>query len=482
MLNAKDGPRVLLLSDLEKEAQRGISSGALQAVPPTKIDPQSVYTVMYTSGTTGNPKGVMLTHYNMMSVLNSFLTVNTEEVNPLPDGAEKVHLSYLPLAHIMERAINLMALIRGSKIGFWRGDVDGLIDDMKVIKPPMFIGVPRIFQRIQDKVSKQIQDSSFIAQWLFRTAYRRKLDAMLNRQEPSKIWDRLIFNKIKAAFGGNITFIGSGSAPLSAELAHFLKVCLAPIVGEGYGLTETSAGGTGTHEFDLKYGHVGQPRTNMQLKLVSVPEMDYRVSDEGGPRGEVWMRGSSIFKGYFKEDAKTRDVVTKDGWFKTGDIARWRPEGRLEIVDRKNNIFKLSQGEYIRPEFIQNVYGASRFETNIFVDGNSSQNYLVAIIVPDMEALQQYFDSVNDGPGKGLKVEAVSDMNENKEIMRVIQEDMAALAVRAKLNGFEKVKKFRLKKEEFSAENGLLTISMKLKRNVARKRFEKEIAEMYRKR
>jgi len=304
----------------------------------------------------------------------------------------------------------------------------------------------------------------------------------LKRQEPSALWDRLIFNKIKAAFGGNLVFIGSGSAPLSADAAHWLKVCLAPIVGEGYGLTETAAGGTGTHEFDLKYGHVGQPRTNIQLKLVSVPEMDYRVTDKGGPRGEVWMRGPSIFKGYFKEDAKTRDVVTSDGWFKTGDIARWRPEGRLEIVDRKKNIFKLSQGEYIRPEFIQNVYGASRFVTNIFVDGNSSQNYLVAIIVPDKEALQQYFDSVTEGPGKGLKVDAVSDLNENKEIMRVIQEDMAALAVRAKLNGFEKVKKFRLKKEEFSAENGLLTISMKLKRNVARKRFEKEIAEMYRKR
>ena len=149
----------------------------------------------------------------------------------------------------------------------------------------MFIGVPRIFQRIQDTVLKQIQDSSFIAQWLFRTAYRRKLDAMLKRQEPSTLWDRLIFNKIKAAFGalrlslsfvtvaeplwfvegGNIVFIGSGSAPLSEDVAHFLKVCLAPIVGEGYGLTETAAGGTGTHEFDLKYGHVGMTRPNIQV-------------------------------------------------------------------------------------------------------------------------------------------------------------------------------------------------------------------------
>merc|ERR550539_1328786 len=372
----------------------------------------------------------------------------------------------------MERAINLMALIRGSKIGFWRGDVDGLIDDMKVIKPPMFIGVPRIFQRIQDTVLNQINSSSFIAQWLFRTAYRRKLDAILNRQEPSKIWDRLIFNKIKAAFGGNITFIGSGSAPLSAELAHFLKVCLAPIVGEGYGLTETCAGGTGTHEFDLKYGHVGMPRTNVQLKLVSVPEMNYLVTDKPNARGEIWMRGPCIFKGYYKNQAKTDEVLRKDGWFQTGDIGEWRQEGRLQIIDRKKNIFKLSQGEYIRPEYIQNCYKLSRYIANIFVYGNSFENYLVAIIVPDFEALEQV---------DGIDVNEPKDINKNLKVVELIKADMKIQEANAKLNGFEKVKKFKLIREMFTAENGLLTISMKLKRNAARNKFEKELKELYKK-
>ena len=152
----------------------------------------------------------MLTHYNIMSFLNSFLTVNTEELHPLPPGAERVHLSYLPLAHIMERAINLMTLIRGTKIGFWRGEIDGLIEDMNVIKPPIFVGVPRIFQRIQDMVFNKINESSFIRKWLFKYAYDKKLRAIRSREESSAFWDKLIFQKINDAFGGNITFVGSG--------------------------------------------------------------------------------------------------------------------------------------------------------------------------------------------------------------------------------------------------------------------------------
>merc|ERR1712154_678877 len=173
-----------------------------------------------------------------------------------------------------------------------------------------------------------------------------------------------------------------------------------------------------------------------------------------------------------KDQTKTDEVLMKDGWFATGDIGEWRQEGRLQIIDRKKNIFKLSQGEYIRPEFIQNVYKLSRYIANIFVYGNSFENYLVAIIVPDFEALSQV-----EGIGDIKK----GDLNKNGKVVELIKADMKIQENNAKLNGFEKVKKFRLHREEFTNDNGLLTISMKLKRNVARQRFQKDIDQLYKK-
>ena len=171
-------------------------------------------------------------------------------------GVERgIHLSYLPLPHIMERLINLVNLQRGSLIGFWCNDRETLIEDMQMIKPIMFVGVPRIHQKIQDKILNGINSSSFIVRKLFEYGYKKKLNSLNNRQEPSKFFEK-IFAKINAAFGGNIQLVMSGAAPLSQETAEFLKVIFGGI-GEGYGLTETCASGTGTHEFDLKYGHVG---------------------------------------------------------------------------------------------------------------------------------------------------------------------------------------------------------------------------------
>ena len=237
-------------------------------------------------------------------------------------------------------------------------------------------------------------------------------------------------------------------------------------------ITETSGSGTGSHPFDLTCGHVGLPRPCMSLKLVDVPDMSYMTTDKPHPRGEIWLKGPCIFKGYYKDPKKTDEVLGKDGWFKTGDIGVWKPEGRLVIIDRKKNIFKLSQGEYVRPEFIQNVYKGCNFVNNIFVYGNSYQNYLVGIIVPDFEALEQVDASLGSP-------DALNDKEKYGKIESLIKKDLEIQASEAKLNGFEKVKKFRLFGEEFSSDNGLLTISMKLKRNDARKRFQKDIDEMY---
>eukprot|EP01083_Nonionella_stella_P282499 961271_1 len=199
-----------------------------------------------------------------MSVLNGFMDIDPSD-NDQGDE-EIVHLSYLPLAHAMERMLNLLMLMKGYKIGFFCGSTDRLIEDMNVIKPSAFFGVPRIFQKIQDMVMNGINSKGKILQWLFNYAYENKIYEINNRivgAEKSKsggflernIFSKLFWSKIRSAFGGNIKMIGSGSAPLSSELMEFLKVTLSDVVSEGYGLTETCAGGTGCHIFDLKYGH-----------------------------------------------------------------------------------------------------------------------------------------------------------------------------------------------------------------------------------
>ena len=253
----------------------------------------------------------------------------------------------------------------------------------------------------------------------------------------------------------------------------FLFVCLFFLFFCFFAFTiETTASGTGSHPFDLTCGHVGQPRACISLKLVDVAEMNYMTTDKPNPRGEIWLKGPPIFKGYYKDQQKTDDVLGKDGWFKTGDIGEWRGEGKLVIIDRKKNIFKLSQGEYIRPEFIQNVYKACNFVNNIYVYGDSYQNYLVGIIVPDFEALAQIDENLSTP-------DSLNDKEKYLKIEGLIKKDLEIQETEAKLNGFEKVKKFKLYGEEFTNENGLLTISMKLKRNEARKRFQKDIDQMY---
>eukprot|EP01083_Nonionella_stella_P151258 483037_1 len=457
------------VTELEQLGEQYMKTHTYKDVYPTSND---LCTIMYTSGTTGNPKGVMLSQESVMTILATCLEFDPDAMFNIKDP---VHLSYLPLAHIFERVINLWSLSKGRPVTFFNGDQTRLVEDILMTKPQVMIGVPRIWQKIQDTVMNKINSSPFMVRKVFEYAYDHKLNRIKNRQNPLWIFEKTLFKKFRAAFGGRLTQVVSGGAPLSTETAEFLKVCLSENVTEGYGLTECMTGCT-SHEFDLKYGHVGVPTIVTELKLVSVPEMEYLVTDKPCPRGEVWLRSKSLFVGYYKNKEKTKEVLdSKTGWFKTGDIGLWREEGRLQIIDRKKNIFKLSQGEYVRPEYVQNIYRGSAFVANVFVYGDSFQRFLVGIIVVDKEALKMHL---------GVEMEHIDQMvsGEDERIVQLIQKDLIVQADKVKLNSFERVKKFKLISEDFTVENGLLTTSMKLKRNAAKLKFQKEIDMMYAKR
>jgi long-chain acyl-CoA synthetase len=199
------------------------------------------------------------------------------------------------------------------------------------------------------------------------------------------LWDRIVFNKIKMLFGGQVRFMCTGSAPIAGEVLEFLKACFCAPICEGYGMTEGTAAGTATYFHDLEVGHVGGPLQNVKFRLRDIPEMNYLASADP-PKGELQFWGPSVMSGYFKNKEKT-DEVLKDGWLSSGDVGLINPNGSIKIIDRAKNIFKLSQGEYVAPEKLENVFIQSSWIAQIWIIGDSIRDYVVTFIVVDPDAV-----------------------------------------------------------------------------------------------
>jgi long-chain acyl-CoA synthetase len=435
-------------------------------VPPA---PSDVATICYTSGTTGVPKGAVLTHANLIANsagMAEFVTV----------GVGDRHISYLPLAHIYERVSMLTATHKGCAVGFYRGDVALLLEDIEELQPTLFTSVPRLYNRIYDKVMGAIQQSSPVARKLFEMAYASKRAALrggdLSGGRFGPMWDRLVFSKVRARLGGKVRLMTTGASPISEEVFDFLRICFGATVIEGYGMTETSCVISMTSHGDATSGHVGGPVVCCEVKLVDIPEMNYTNADKPTPRGEVCVRGPSVFQGYYKDEQQTREVLDDDGWLHTGDVGTWLEGGRLKIIDRKKNIFKLAQGEYIAPEKLENVYVRSPFVAQSFVFGDSLRHQLVAVVVPDPDHLLPW--AASRGMAREMDV-----LCKNKAVKAAVLASMLAEGKAAKLRSFEQVAAVHLTPDLFSVENGMMTPTFKLKRPQASAAFKADIAAMY---
>lgn len=303
--------------------------------------PSNLASICYTSGVTGEPKGVMITHKNLAAMVAGALSSG---VDVLPTD---VYISYLPLAHMYERMVIETLLSCGAAIGFYGGDLLNLIDDIYTLEPTLLAGVPRVLNKLYYKLMDSIHLQGGMYQNMFDAAYSSKLNSLKTKSKlDSFIWDKTVFSPIKKKLGGKIRFILSGSAPLNPDIHDFFKIAFTCPVIQGYGLTETAATGTCQVKDDTRSGHVGIPFSCCEIKLVSVPEMEYYVSSNP-PKGEICIRGPNVFAGYYKQPEKTKDVIDEDGWFHTGDIGSIDENGNLSIIDRIKNIFKLSQGIYV---------------------------------------------------------------------------------------------------------------------------------------
>ncbi|TMS22998.1 long-chain-fatty-acid--CoA ligase 1a isoform X1 [Larimichthys crocea] len=452
------GVEILSLKEFEALGKANLK----KPVPPK---PEDLALICFTSGTTGDPKGAMLTHGNVISNTAAFIKIT--EINCML-SLHDIHISYLPLAHMFERVVQCVVLTHGARIGYFQGDIRLLMDDLKTLRPTIFPVVPRLLNRMFDKVFSQANTP--LKKWLLDFAFRRKeADLKSGVVRRDSMWDKLIFRKVQASLGGRVRLMITGAAPVSPTILTFLRAALGCQFYEGYGQTECTAGCTMSLPGDWTAGHVGPPLPCNAVKLADVPEMNYLAANG---EGEVCVKGPNVFLGYLKDPEKTAEAIDQDGWLHTGDIGKWLPNGTLKITDRKKHIFKLAQGEYIAPEKIETVYNLSDPVAQIFVHGDSLQACLVGIVVPDPDFLPIWIKK------KGIEG-SYSELCKSKEVKDTILQDLLRLGKEAGLKSFEQVRDITLHPEMFSVQNGLLTPTLKAKRAELRQRFREHIDELY---
>lgn len=446
--------------------------------------------IMYTSGTTGHPKGVVLKHRAFIASCAAGYCFWDHFGAGLRSTDR--YISYLPMSHIFEQQAQALMLGCGGKIGYYAGDVRQLKDDMLALRPTIFAGVPRVYTRFQQQINAGVEASSSLKQKLFASAYKRQLAAEQSVQDRkpvprSKVMDKVVFDKVRARLLPDVRLMITGSAPMSPQTNDFLKVTLGRPIIQGYGLTETVGGVTCSAPAHSVSGNCGGPLPGVRIKLVSVPEMGYTTDDKPLPRGEIWISGACLFSRYYKNKTATEEAFSDIGgtrYFKTGDIGQWLEDGTLQVIDRKKNLFKLAQGEFVSPEQLEQEYVKCTLVGQIWIYGSSMQSYLLAVVVPDAEAAKVWAEQT--GACKtpdAFDLKAVAGLPAFKGALLAELGDMRR---QAGLKGFEEIKDCIIETDGinelgqgFNTENNLLTPSMKLRRPQLAERYKDTLEDMY---
>ena len=435
--------------------------------------PETIMTICYTSGTTGDPKGVMLSQKNMISVLE---TVIRDSSVPLDENG--THISFLPLAHIFERMVISGFMGVAAKVGFISGSVrTTLMEDMSILGPTLLFTVPRVLQTVRKKI---FDGFDALGGWKRRLAYTAYYTKLENYKKygiiTHLIYDKLVFAKIRAMFGNKLKTVLCASAPMPKELADDFKVFLSIPIIEGLGMTELSGSAFCTNYHDLNNFTAGGVTSGVKMIIKSVPDLGYTIDDMidgiNCPAGEICLKGPLIFNGYYKNDLENSKAFDEDGYFHTGDVGRIFPYygNGLKIVDRVKEIFKLSQGEYIIPAKLESVYVKSNFIQQIMIYGNSTMNNILAIICPDKQHCARELDITEE--------ELIKD-EENPKLKKIILNDLDRLAIEANFNGLEKVKFILLTFEGFTIQNECMTPTMKIVRKKVEIRFKNRIEKLF---
>ncbi|POY76845.1 hypothetical protein BMF94_0097 [Rhodotorula taiwanensis] len=434
--------------------------------------PQSddVACIMYTSGSTGAPKGVQITNGNIVACIGAVQKLIGHIV-----CRGETYIAYLPLAHVMEFAVELCFMWVGARMGF--GNVKTLTDasvrnclgDIRALQPTIMVGVPAVWETIRKGIVSKVKAAGGVKSRLFDLGLAAKRFGGRG-SFLGNVADSVVFKAVKENTGGKLKYAMSGGAPISRETQEFLTLALVMII-QGYGMTESTAMLCLLPPEMHQYGTVGVPVPSCEVKLVDVEEAGYR-STNNPPQGEIWIRGPSVTKGYYKRDDLTKEAWTEDGWFMTGDIAQWNKDGTLSVIDRKKNLVKLAGGEYIALERLESLYGSCEYVARIMVHADSSANKPMAVIFPHEANLKQLASSL--GVSGGL-----SDLVHNKQVQEAVLKALNGVGKKSNLKPLETLQTVVMTDEEWTPQNGMLTAAQKLNRKEILKQHKKEVDAVY---
>jgi long-chain acyl-CoA synthetase len=455
-----DLKKVILISGAPEVSNRAITLGELEHLGTVgdealwkkevdDIEPKDLATLVYTSGTTGPPKGAMLTHGNFMGEM--------EACDQLFDLTDKdVGLIFLPLAHIFARVMQFFQV----RVGFLQAyaeSIDKLVDDLGEVKPNSFASVPRIFEKVHEKIMYQVEAGSPLKKAIFSWAMAVGMEKNRGKKKwlQGKIADILVFKKLKAKLGGRLKFTISGGAPLSKEIAEFF-LAAGILLLEGYGLTETTAAINCNTSKDLKVGTVGKAVAGVEEKIAS--------------DGEILVRGPMVFAGYYKNPEATKEVLGSDGWFKTGDIGEIDAAGFLKITDRKKDIIVTAAGKNIAPQNIESLLKTIPYVSQIMVHGDR-RKYLTALVTLNRESVEEYAKT------EAIIYKEFSELSHHPKVMGLIKKSIDEKSRR--LASFESIKRFAILENDFTQESGELTPTLKVKRKFVTDKYREVLDKLY---
>ena len=419
-----------------------------------EVDEMSCATIIYTSGTTGVPKGVMLSHHNLMNQFKNFCQT--------PSPWSKRAFSFLPVCHAYERALIYMYHYLGMSI-YYAESIATIADNMKEVHPTMMCAVPRVLEKFYDKIYSSGKSMKGLSKTIFYWSMRITEDYKIEGRSwfynlKLKIADKLVYSKIRAKLGAeNFDIIVSGAASITKKISGFFSAIKMPVF-EGYGLTETSPVITVSNrdKYGREVGAVGQP----------LPGVEVRIADNG----EIICRGHNVMMGYYKQPELTAEVIDKDGWFHTGDLGKFNEHGLLQITGRMKNLFKTSLGKYVNPDVVEGKFGVSGFIEQIVVVGEN-QKFAAALIHPDFAFLKDWCKSHN------IPYTTNEEMILNEEVKKRYDREVKKL--NEGLGEVEKVKKYQLIADEWTIANGILTPTLKVKRKVVMERYYEQIEKLF---
>ncbi|XP_050670351.1 long-chain-fatty-acid--CoA ligase 4 isoform X2 [Leptidea sinapis] len=466
----KAGIRIVSYKEVLEKGQQS----RIEMVPPK---PSDTAIIMYTSGSTGVPKGVVLSHRNMIATLKSF-------ADAVPMYDDDVLMGFLPLAHVFELLAESLCLIGGVPIGYSTPltmldtsskIMKGTAGDATILQPSCITTVPLIMDRISKGITDKVSRSGEFASAFFKWAYSYK-QGWMKRGYDTPLLNIVVFKKVRALLGGRVRLMIAGGAPLAPDTHTQVRLCLCSDVIVGYGLTETTSCATVMDPHDRSTGRVGAPTTGTDIKLVNWEEGNYRVTNKPFPQGELVIGGDSVAEGYYRNPEKTREeFLDEDGnrWFRSGDIAELHHDGCFKIIDRKKDLVKLQAGEYVSLGKVEAELKTCPIVENICVYGDSSKTYTVALLVPNPRHLVELAAKI------GVPETDFEKLCQNAEVEKAVVKELADHARKCGLEKFEVPAAVKLCTEVWSPDMGLVTAAFKIKRKDIQERYKEDIKRMY---